>query len=93
MQIKELINIMIENMNYLLSNENIKNISAPYTPKSKAKDINGIRQKLIMKLIKEDNLWDSSNKFLKLLKVIYNSKGSENIIHMESKAILKKEII
>ena len=57
-------------MKYITENrEQFKNLPTPYNPKSNVRDINGLSQKNIMKIINNNSkkLIDTANNFLKLL--------------------------
>ena len=85
---------MIQDMRYITDNqEQLKNLPTPYNPKSNVRDINGLSQKIIMKIINNNSkkLIDTANNFLKLLYKIELSQGSKFIIHTTSRIILKKK--
>ena len=85
---------MIQDMQYIvLKQQCFNNIPTPYTPKSNAKDINGLSQKTIMKMInnKTKNIVEIANNFLKLLEKLKISQNSNIIIHTTSRIILKKK--
>ena len=50
---KIILELMIQDIQYIVGNPQLfKHLPTPYTPKSNAKDINGLSQKIIMKMIK-----------------------------------------
>ena len=86
--------LMIQDMRYITENqEQFGNLPMPYNPKSNARDINGLSQKIIMIIINNNskNLVDTANNFLKLLYKIELSQGSNLIIHTTSRIFLKKK--
>ena len=78
---------MIQDMRYIIENQQLfGNLPTPYNPKSNARDINGLSQKIIMKIVNNNskNLIDTANNFLKLLYKIELSQGANFIIHTTS---------
>ena len=93
-QHNKILELMIQDMQYIvLKQQCFNNIPTPYTPKSNAKDINGLSQKTIMKMInnKTKNIVEIANNFLKLLEKLKISQNSNIIIHTTSRIILKKK--
>ena len=89
-----LVEFMIQDMQYIAFNQHLfANIQTPFTPKSNAKDINGLSQKTIMKMInnKSKNIVETANNFLLLLEKLKTSQNSNIIIHTTSRIILKKK--
>ena len=81
-------------MRYITENqEQFGNLPTPYNPKSNARDINSLSQKIIMKIVNNNskNLINTENNFIKLLYKIELSKGSNLIIYTTSRIILKKK--
>ena len=81
-------------MQYIVFNQQCFNdIPTPYPLKSNAKDINGLSQKTIIKMInnKTKNLVETASNFLKLLEKLKISQNSNIIIHTTSRIILKKK--
>ena len=73
---------MIQDMRYITENqEQIGNLPTPYNPKSNARDINGLSQKIIMKIENNNSksIIHTPNNFLKLLYNIELSQGSNFI--------------
>ena len=91
---KIILELMIQDIQYIVGNPQLfKHLPTPYTPKSNAKDINGLSQKIIMKMIKNKakDLIDAARNFLQLLEKIKNSQNSHIVIHTTSRTILKKK--
>ena len=85
---------MIQDIKFIVGNPQLfGELPTPYFPKSNARDINGLSQKIIMKIINKNskNLIDTANKFLNLLYKIQISQGTNYIIHTTSRIILKKK--
>ena len=85
---------MIQDIQYIVFNQQYFNGNPTlFTPKSNAKDINGLSQKTIMNMInnKTKNLVKIANNFLKLLEKLKISQNSNIIIHITSRIILKKK--
>ena len=81
-------------MRYITENqEQFGNLPTPYNPKSNARDINSLSQKIIMKIVNNNskNLIETAKNFLNLLYKIELSQGSNFIIHTTSRIILKKK--
>ena len=90
----KILELMIQDMRYITENqEQFRNFPAPFNPKSNARDINGLSQKIIMKIVNKNskNIIDTATNFLKLLYKIELSQGSNIIIHTTSRIILKKK--
>ena len=60
-------------------------------PKSQAKDINGFRQRELMKKFIKENLGETAKAFDKLLLGIQKTSQTNLLIHRTSKILLKKK--
>ena len=84
-------NRIFEINNVLIKIDKILKILYLYTPKSKAKDYNGLTQKFIINALKDEEPSMVFKKMRKLLEVLSANGGIEHFIHKNIKNILFKK--
>ena len=85
------INDIVEILNFINKNVNLNNKGELIVPKSKAVDYMGFTQKMLIKVIKDDNQKNSIEKYSHILKVLFDNESLKIFLHNYIRIILIKK--
>ena len=78
-------------LNIIIEDNKTKDLAPPSIPQSRAKDVNGLSQREILKLERGNSLSETTQKLINLLGKIYESENSNLFFHRKSKFFFKKK--